>query len=120
MWYRDVLYFKATGDVNGLIFKDEVYDIKRQAEKSSYNGINLGSVMTVPISTPLAVSTIACMPAFNCNFPGHEKQVEKNRQKEKEAFKICLEKIAKHKLDMERFCSFAILIDTGANSERNV
>ena len=30
-----------------------------------------------------------------------EKQVEKNRQKEKEAFKICLEKIAKHKLDMK-------------------
>lgn len=40
IWYRDILYFKATGDVNGLIFKDEVYDIKRQAEKSSYNGIN--------------------------------------------------------------------------------
>ena len=40
IWYRDVLYYKATKDVNGLIFKDEVYDIKRQAEKSSYNGIN--------------------------------------------------------------------------------
>lgn len=39
IWYRDVLLFKATGDVNDLIFKDEVYDIKRQAEKSSYNGI---------------------------------------------------------------------------------
>lgn len=39
IWYRDVLMFKATGDVNNLIFKDEVYDIKRQAEKSSYNGI---------------------------------------------------------------------------------
>ena len=39
IWYRDVLLYKATKDVNGLIFKDEVYDIKRQAEKSSYNGI---------------------------------------------------------------------------------
>lgn len=39
VWYRDVLLFKATKDVNGLIFKDEVYDIKRQAEKCSYNGI---------------------------------------------------------------------------------
>lgn len=39
IWYRDVLLFKATKDVNDLIFKDEVYDIKRQAEKSSYNGI---------------------------------------------------------------------------------
>jgi DNA polymerase-3 subunit delta' len=41
IWYRDVLYFKATGDVNKLIFKDEVYDIKRFAERSSYHGINL-------------------------------------------------------------------------------
>lgn len=39
IWYRDVLLFKATNDVNDLIFKDEVYDIKRQAELSSYNGI---------------------------------------------------------------------------------
>lgn len=41
IWYRDVLYFKATSDVNGLIFQDEVYDIKRQAEISSYNGIEI-------------------------------------------------------------------------------
>lgn len=39
VWYRDVLLFKATADVNDLIFKDKVYDIKRQAEQSSYNGI---------------------------------------------------------------------------------
>ena len=30
---------KRQGDVNGLIFKDEVYDIKKQAEKRSYQGI---------------------------------------------------------------------------------
>ena len=30
-----------------------------------------------------------------------EKQVEKNREKEKEAYKICQEKIAKHHLDMK-------------------
>ena len=40
IWYRDVLYMKATNDVNGLIFNDEVYDIKKQAAKHSYNGIN--------------------------------------------------------------------------------
>lgn len=39
IWFRDILYMKATNDVNGLIFKDEVYDIKKQAAKSSYNGI---------------------------------------------------------------------------------
>ena len=39
VWYRDVLYMKATNDVNGPIFKDEVYDIKKQASKHSYHGI---------------------------------------------------------------------------------
>lgn len=39
IWYRDILYFKATNDVNKLVFKDEVYDIKKQAAKSSYQGI---------------------------------------------------------------------------------
>ena len=41
IWYRDVLLYKATADVNGLIFKDEVYDIKKQANTSSYHGIEL-------------------------------------------------------------------------------
>lgn len=39
IWYRDVLLYKATADVNGLIFKDEVYEIKNRASKSSYPGI---------------------------------------------------------------------------------
>ena len=41
IWFRDVLYMKATNDVDGLIFKDEVYDIKRQAAKRSYQGIEI-------------------------------------------------------------------------------
>lgn len=32
IWFRDVLYMKATNDVNGLIFKDEVYDIKNRQQ----------------------------------------------------------------------------------------
>lgn len=39
IWYRDVLLYKATADINSLIFKDEVYDIKKQANISSYSGI---------------------------------------------------------------------------------
>ena len=39
LWFRDVLYMKATDDANNLIFKDEVYDIKKQAAKRSYEGI---------------------------------------------------------------------------------
>jgi DNA polymerase-3 subunit delta' len=39
LWFRDVLLFKATNDVNNLIFKDNISDIKKRANKSSYNGI---------------------------------------------------------------------------------
>ncbi len=39
VWYRDVLMFKATKDVNGLIFKDEIQQIRRMADRSTYEGI---------------------------------------------------------------------------------
>lgn len=39
VWYRDVLYFKATKDINGLVFQDQYRDISKQANKSSYEGI---------------------------------------------------------------------------------
>lgn len=39
IWYRDVLLYKATADTDRLIFKDEISAIKKQADKSSYSGI---------------------------------------------------------------------------------
>ena len=39
VWYRDVLLFKATNDVNHLIFKEEIQYIKKAAGKSDYEGI---------------------------------------------------------------------------------
>lgn len=39
VWYRDILYFKATRDINGLIFRDQVNVITDQINKSSYEGI---------------------------------------------------------------------------------
>lgn len=39
VWYRDVLMFKASRDMNELTFKDEYGYIKEQAEKISFNGI---------------------------------------------------------------------------------
>lgn len=39
IWYRDVLLFKATNDVNHLIFKEEIQYIKKVAGKSDYEGI---------------------------------------------------------------------------------
>ena len=39
VWFRDVLLFKATMDVNSLIFKDEIQTIKKIAGRSSYEGL---------------------------------------------------------------------------------
>lgn len=39
IWYRDVLLYKATADVDGLVFSDQLKYIKERASKSSYEGI---------------------------------------------------------------------------------
>ena len=39
IWYRDVLLYKATKDVGGLVFGDQLKFIKGKASKSSYEGI---------------------------------------------------------------------------------
>ena len=39
IWYRDVLLYKATKDVGGLVFSDQLKFIKAKASKSSYEGI---------------------------------------------------------------------------------
>lgn len=39
IWYRDVLLFKATSDANHLVFREEIQNIRRVAERTSYEGI---------------------------------------------------------------------------------
>ena len=39
VWYRDVLLFKATKDMNSLVFKNEIQQIRRVADRSTYEGI---------------------------------------------------------------------------------
>ncbi len=41
VWYRDVLLFKATKDANSLIFKDELQSIRKTADRSTYEGIEI-------------------------------------------------------------------------------
>lgn len=36
LWYRDVLLYKATKDVNGLLFRDQYTHISRDASQNSY------------------------------------------------------------------------------------
>lgn len=39
IWYRDVLLFKATGETDKLVFREELSTIRRVAQRSSYEGI---------------------------------------------------------------------------------
>lgn len=39
IWYRDVLLFKATNDVNHLVFREEIQSLRKTAQHSSYEGI---------------------------------------------------------------------------------
>lgn len=41
IWYRDVLLFKATADANHLVFRDEIRNIKKVADRTSYEGIEI-------------------------------------------------------------------------------
>ena len=39
IWYRDALLFKATSDVNHLVFREEIQALRRTAQRRSYEGI---------------------------------------------------------------------------------
>ena len=39
LWYRDVLMFKATQEMEGIIFREEYKFIREMATKSSFRGI---------------------------------------------------------------------------------
>ena len=39
VWFRDVLMFKATRQIDGLVFRQEYNDIKNRADRSSYEGL---------------------------------------------------------------------------------
>ena len=41
IWYRDVFLYKATKEIDKVVFKDQLQSIKEQARKSSYEGIEL-------------------------------------------------------------------------------
>lgn len=38
LWYRDMVYFKATKDIDGIVFKDELRIIRETVKKCSYEG----------------------------------------------------------------------------------
>lgn len=38
LWYRDMVYFKATRDIDGIVFKDEIRSIRDAVKVCSYEG----------------------------------------------------------------------------------
>ena len=41
VWFRDVLLYKATRDIDAVVFKEQINAIKARASKSSYEGLQL-------------------------------------------------------------------------------
>ena len=39
VWYRDILMFKATGETDSLVYKDDISIIRKASRRSSYEGI---------------------------------------------------------------------------------
>lgn len=58
LWYRDVLLFKATRDVNGIIFRKQIVQVREAAQKSSYEGIQtiLNAIKTAKVRLAANVS----------------------------------------------------------------
>ena len=64
-------------------------------------GVEMGTVMTEPKGVSEEDVIQPLKPVIRIATEADEKTVAKNREKEKDAFRICLEKIAKHKLQMK-------------------
>ena len=64
-------------------------------------GVEIGTVITNPREVSEESVIQPLKPVIRIATEADEKQAEKNREKEKEAFRICLEKIQKHELEMK-------------------
>jgi cell fate regulator YaaT (PSP1 superfamily) len=64
-------------------------------------GVEMGTIMTGPKDIPDEEVVQPLKTVMRIATEADEKTVERNHQKEKDAFRICLEKIEKHKLEMK-------------------
>ena len=39
LWYRDMVYYKATKDIDGIVFQDELRIIRETVKRCSYEGV---------------------------------------------------------------------------------
>lgn len=64
-------------------------------------GIEYGTVLIAPKEVDDKAVVQPLKPVIRVATPEDDKTEQRNKEKEKEAYKICLEKIAKHKLEMK-------------------
>lgn len=87
------IYFFGPGELNLRAGMHVIVETAR--------GVEMGTVMTDPRDVSEEEVIQPLKPVIRIASEADEKTAAKNIEKEKEAFKICLEKIAKHKLDMK-------------------
>ena len=87
------IYYFAPGNLNLNVGMHVIVETAR--------GVEMGTVMLASREVPENEVIQPLKPVIRIATEADEKVVEKNHEKEKEAFKICLQKIAKHKLDMK-------------------
>ena len=93
--------FRTAGKI--YYFDPAKLDLKvtTQVIVATASGVQLGTVMIAPKDVPDETVVQPLKPVIRIATSDDLKVEEKNHEKEKEAFKICLEKIAKHKLEMK-------------------
>ena len=93
--------FRTAGKI--YFFAPGKFDIKQcdNVIVETARGVEFGRVVTGPKEVPSGDVVQPLKSVIRMASEQDRKTVEKNKQKEKEAFKICQEKIRKHELDMK-------------------
>lgn len=87
------IYYFDPGDMEIELYDHVIVETAR--------GIEYGQVVIAQKEIEEEAIVSPLKPVMRVATDKDEEQVDKNREKEKEAFKICLEKIAKHGLEMK-------------------
>ena len=103
--------FKSVGKI--YYFDPKDYDVKMgdKVIVETARGVECGEVALVDREIDETRFTNPVKGIIRLATPNDMKTIEKNRQKEKDAFKICEQKIAAHKLKMNLIdveCTFAV------------
>ena len=93
--------FRRAGKIYYFDPKDFKIETGNHVIVETARGVEFGTVMIAPKEVSEETVVQPLKPVIRIATAADEKTEEKNKEKEKEAFRICLEKIAKHKLEMK-------------------